>query len=79
MGKGLSGRGEEEDIMEELHRELKAKGETIELLQARVAAMEQQESNREREVDILRQSMRIMSHKNKPTKIAKGLSRSLHL
>lgn len=57
-------RADEEDLMEDLQRELKAKDETIEELQAKLASMEDEEYKREREVDILRQSLRIMSSNN---------------
>ncbi|GMP55807.1 hypothetical protein CsSME_00020517 [Camellia sinensis var. sinensis] len=67
QGERLYWREEEEDLMEKLQRELKIKEETIELLKARLALMEQEESNREREVDILRQSLKIMSYKKKST------------
>lgn len=61
-------RAEEEDIiLEELQQELRAKEETIENLQTRLASMEQEKSKREREIDILRQSLKIMSHKKKPS------------
>ncbi|XP_020548490.1 histone-lysine N-methyltransferase, H3 lysine-79 specific-like isoform X2 [Sesamum indicum] len=58
---------EEEMVM----KELQAKEERIELLQAKLASMEDQEFKREREVDILRQSLRIMSHKKRGTKPGK--------
>lgn len=53
----------------ELKKELTAKEERIELLQAKLASMEHQESKREREMDILRQSLRIMSHKKRAAKV----------
>ncbi|KAF7149580.1 hypothetical protein RHSIM_Rhsim02G0049300 [Rhododendron simsii] len=65
---GLYWRAEEEDIiLEELQQELRAKEETIENLHTRLASMEQEKSKREREIDILRQSLKIMSHKKKPS------------
>ncbi|KAJ0903440.1 hypothetical protein HanPSC8_Chr07g0269871 [Helianthus annuus] len=51
---------------DELRREVRAKDETIQLLQAHIASIEQQQSRREREVDILRQSLRIINRKKKP-------------
>ncbi|KAG9136104.1 hypothetical protein Leryth_003732 [Lithospermum erythrorhizon] len=62
----------EEDCctVKEMEKQLKAKEETIEILEAQLVSMEQRESKREREVDILKQSLRIMSHKRKPTKVA---------
>ena len=65
--------------MEDLHRELKAKEETIEVLKARLASMEKDEVQREREVDILRQSLRIISNKKETKHSTKHFSRSLHL
>ena len=65
--------------MEKLQRELNAKQETIEILKARLASMEEEEAKREREVDILRQSLRIISNKKKAKYSAKRLSRSLYL
>lgn len=70
---------EKEDIMEALRMELKDKEETIEVLKARIATMEEEGVKKEREVDILRQSLRIMSNKNTETHVTKGLPRSLHL
>lgn len=52
----------EDDVMERLQRELKAKEETVEALRAQISAMENVGAKREREVDILRQSLRIMSN-----------------
>uniref|UniRef100_A0A5B7BHP3 Uncharacterized protein n=1 Tax=Davidia involucrata TaxID=16924 RepID=A0A5B7BHP3_DAVIN len=74
QGERLYWRAEEEDLIDELHKEMKAKEETIELLEGRLASMEQEGSKREREVDILRQSLRIMSHDNKNPKSFKKLA-----
>ncbi|XAR62720.1 hypothetical protein NMG60_11017578 [Bertholletia excelsa] len=52
---------------EELTKELKAREETIQKLEERIASMEREESKRVREVDILRQSLRILDHKNYPS------------
>ncbi|PON94900.1 golgin family A protein [Trema orientale] len=60
---GLYWRAEEEDLAEELKRELQAKEETIKELKSRLTSMEQEMYKRDREVDILRQSLRIMSSK----------------
>ncbi|KZV15260.1 centrosomal protein of 290 kDa-like [Dorcoceras hygrometricum] len=54
-----------EEVLEEQKKELKTKEESIESLQAKLASMEDQEIKRQREVDILRQSLRIMSHGKK--------------
>ncbi|XP_016476070.1 uncharacterized protein LOC107797676 [Nicotiana tabacum] len=79
QGGGLCWKIEQMELIEELHKELKEKEETIELLKQRISLMEQQELKREREVDILRQSLKIMSYKMKATSISKNLSKSLHL
>ncbi|KAF8015924.1 hypothetical protein BT93_H1459 [Corymbia citriodora subsp. variegata] len=60
----LCWRPEEEEMVEELKRELTAKEETIEALKSHLASLEQDKHKREREADILRQSLRIMSNKN---------------
>ncbi|XP_010263975.1 PREDICTED: centrosomal protein of 290 kDa-like isoform X2 [Nelumbo nucifera] len=57
--------GGEANMMEELKRELKAKEEVIQALKAKMAAMDKEGVKREREVDILRQSLRIMSNAKK--------------
>ncbi|KAK6122937.1 hypothetical protein DH2020_043314 [Rehmannia glutinosa] len=67
--KRLCWKTEEQEMLVELKRELKAKEEIIEILQSKLAKMEQQESKREREMDILRQSLRIMSHKRRAPKL----------
>ncbi|KAF5738535.1 hypothetical protein HS088_TW13G01435 [Tripterygium wilfordii] len=59
LGDRLHWSGEEE----EMKRELKAKEAAVEALKARLASMEKEEYKRAREVDILRQSLRIVSHK----------------
>ena len=60
-------KAEEGDFMEDIRNELKTKDETIEVLRAQLTSMEQQECRRNREVDILRQSLKIMSTKKKGT------------
>ncbi|MFS8005878.1 hypothetical protein Hanom_Chr13g01242561 [Helianthus anomalus] len=57
-----------EEGEDELRREVRAKDETIQLLQAHIASIEQQQSRREREVDILRQSLRIITHNRRKKK-----------
>nr|GLL47663.1 ninein [Ipomoea trifida] len=49
-----------------VEEKLRAKEECIEVLEAKIALLEQQELRREREVDILKQSLKIMFHKKKP-------------
>lgn len=56
-------KAEEEEMIKELQRELHAKEETIRGMKAQIASMEQEEYKKEREIDILRQSLRIMSSK----------------
>ncbi|KAJ6356321.1 hypothetical protein OIU78_004433 [Salix suchowensis] len=60
-GDGLYWRAEEEEMIEELKMEVKSKEGCIEELKARIVFVENEEYNRAREVDILRQSLRIMS------------------
>ncbi|XP_077210382.1 uncharacterized protein LOC143845861 [Tasmannia lanceolata] len=67
---------EDEYMMEGLHKELKAKEATVVALKEQLLAMEKEGAKREREVDILRQSLRIMSS-TKKTHIGKNLSRCL--
>lgn len=57
--------GSERDIIEQLQKELKAKEDTMETLKLRIEAMEQEASKRDREIDILKQSLRILSNKKK--------------
>ncbi|KAL2923070.1 putative ubiquitination network signaling protein acrB [Bienertia sinuspersici] len=72
-------RAEEEDLMEDLQSELKAKDETIQVLKAQLASMEDEEYKSKREVDILRQSLRIMSSNSKgSTSPAQVKSHSKH-
>lgn len=67
------------ELLEEMHKELKEKEEKIALLKEEIASKEQQELKREREVDILRQSLKIMSYNMKATNFSKNLSKSLHM
>ncbi|XP_010527177.1 PREDICTED: uncharacterized protein LOC104804567 [Tarenaya hassleriana] len=74
-GQGLHQRPEEEGekTIQELRQQLKVREETIERLKERIALMEKQQYGKEREIDILRQSLRIISNdstgkkKNKKT------------
>ncbi|KAM7485327.1 hypothetical protein LguiA_001336 [Lonicera macranthoides] len=80
QGQGILWRVDEEEKTDdhEIQREVKAKEEQIEILQSRLASMEQQESRREGEMDILRQSLRIMTHSIKSRhKSTKGSSKRL--
>ena len=63
-GDGLYWKAEEKDIqMENLKRELQDKEEIIKALKAQLASMEQEKYKKEREFDLLRQSLRIMNGK----------------
>lgn len=55
-------------MLKELQKELVAKEKTIELQQTQIASIKQEESKREREIDILRQSLKIMCHNKKGNK-----------
>ncbi|KAG1361463.1 golgin subfamily A member 6-like protein 6 [Cocos nucifera] len=70
--------GVKEGMIEELHRELKAKEETLETLRSRISAMEQEGTKRDREIDILRQSLRILGN-TKRNRIRKNPPRGLRL
>ncbi|KAG6520597.1 hypothetical protein ZIOFF_017656 [Zingiber officinale] len=52
-------------MIEHLQKELKAKEAAIETLTSRAKVMEQEVSKRDREIDILRQSLRILSDKRR--------------
>ncbi|KFK36237.1 hypothetical protein AALP_AA4G096200 [Arabis alpina] len=70
-GETLQQPPQEEGIktVQELRKEVKVKEETIETLKGRIALMEKQRNGKEREIDLLRQSLRILgssSGKNKP-------------
>ncbi|KAL3507442.1 hypothetical protein ACH5RR_032824 [Cinchona calisaya] len=73
QGEGLCWRAEAEAMLEELQRELMAKEKTTELLQAQIASMKQEESKWKREVDTLRQCLRIACHNKKGKKMAKHI------
>ncbi|KAM5553424.1 hypothetical protein ABKV19_025574 [Rosa sericea] len=79
-GTGLYWRAEEEDIIvEELKRQLKAKEEIIAGLNSKIVAMEKEQYKGEREIDILRQSLRIMSSKKTVVQVAKNVSKDSQL
>lgn len=65
-------------MIEELHGELRTKEESLETLRSRIAAMEQEGIKRDREIDILRQSLRILSN-TKKNGIRKNPPRSMRL
>ncbi|KAM3322647.1 hypothetical protein P3S67_003798 [Capsicum chacoense] len=68
QGERFCQRTKEVELLEELHRELKVKEEIIANLKEKIASMEKQEVKREREIDILRQSLKIMSYNKKNCK-----------
>lgn len=67
-------------MIEELKKEVKSKEETIEALKTRLASMEKESYEKEREKDILRQSLKILGSKkmtaytNKTTTLAQYFS-----
>lgn len=68
----------EASLINELHREVQAKEDTIEVLREQLASKDQEKSRMEREADILKQSLRIMSHrkgKNNPKYPKKSLAK----
>ncbi|GMI71780.1 ANTHER DEHISCENCE REPRESSOR [Hibiscus trionum] len=58
-GDAIYWKAEEEEMIEEMKKELK----TIEALRARIASMEKEGFERKREMDILKQSLRILDSK----------------
>ncbi|KAI4338120.1 hypothetical protein L6164_016469 [Bauhinia variegata] len=78
-GDGLYWKSEEDDIqMENLKKELQDKGETIIVLKAQLASVKQEKFKKERELDLLKQSLRIMNGNKKNSvqpkeKLFKGL------
>lgn len=68
MQRKLDEKGEEEagKTMEEMRNEVRVKEDTIETLKEKIALMDREKYEKEREIDILRQSLRILgSKKNK--------------
>ncbi|RWV93616.1 hypothetical protein GW17_00043918 [Ensete ventricosum] len=61
----------EQGMNERLERETTAKEETVERLRSRVDKMEEEARKRDREIDILRQSLRILSNKKRGHRIGK--------
>ncbi|KAJ1432334.1 hypothetical protein SESBI_06592 [Sesbania bispinosa] len=63
-GDGLYWKAEENDIqMENLKKEVQEKEETIKALKAQLVSLEKEKYKKEREFDLLRQSLRIMNGK----------------
>lgn len=61
--------GEEAKTMEELRDEVRVKEETIEELKERIALMDREKYEKERQIDLLRQSLRILGSKKKKKKV----------
>ncbi|ESR33662.1 Golgin family A protein [Citrus sinensis] len=78
-GNGLYWRAEDENMIQELKRELRDKEQNIEALKAQLGSVETEVYRKQRDIDILRQSFRIMSHKKKapPISSCKGFSKKL--
>ncbi|KAL1190516.1 hypothetical protein V5N11_032799 [Cardamine amara subsp. amara] len=64
--------GEEGKTMEEMRDEVRVKEDTIETLKERIALMDREKYEKERQIDLLRQSLRILGSKKK--KMKKGTS-----
>ncbi|KAJ7979749.1 golgin subfamily A member 6-like protein 6 [Quillaja saponaria] len=76
-GEGLYWRAEEADTdMEKLKKELQEKEEIVKALQNQLASMEQEKNKKEREFDILRQSLRIMSNKKSSSNVREKLCKA---
>ncbi|XWS35064.1 hypothetical protein CRYUN_Cryun21dG0094100 [Craigia yunnanensis] len=78
-GDALNWKAEEEDMIEELKKEVKSKEETIEALKTQLASMDKEGYEREREMDILRQSLRILGSKKKAAYCTNSKSSTLTL
>ncbi|KAJ8470737.1 hypothetical protein OPV22_025080 [Ensete ventricosum] len=59
------GWGTEESMMERLHKDLRDREESMETLRSHIAVMAKEASKKDREIDILRQSLRILSYRRK--------------
>ncbi|KAG7543118.1 hypothetical protein ISN45_Aa07g030470 [Arabidopsis thaliana x Arabidopsis arenosa] len=66
-----------EELVQELRKEVKVRGETIETLKGRIALMEKQRIGKEREIDLLRQSLRILGGSSGKNKAPSSTTRSL--
>ncbi|KAI4299526.1 hypothetical protein L6164_032978 [Bauhinia variegata] len=66
QGDGLYWKSEEDDIqMQNLKKELQDKEETIIVLKAQLASVKQEKFKKERELDLLKQSLRIINGNKK--------------
>ncbi|CAF1963391.1 hypothetical protein Bca4012_076500 [Brassica carinata] len=79
MQRQLEGKGEEEAVktVEELRNEVRVKEDTIETLKEKIALMDREKYEKEREIDILRQSLRILGSKKNKKKGASFASMNL--
>ncbi|CAG7901303.1 unnamed protein product [Brassica rapa] len=79
MQRQLEGKGEEEAVktVEELRNEVRVKEDTIETLKEKIALMDREKYEKEREIDILRQSLRILGSKKNKKKGASFASTNL--
>lgn len=78
-GEGLYWKAEENEIHKEnMKRELQDKEGAIESLKAQLDSMEHEKIKKEREFDLLRQSLRIMNGKNSPNQTKEKLLKSKH-
>ncbi|TKY53649.1 trichohyalin protein [Spatholobus suberectus] len=76
-GDGLYWKAEENDIqMENLRRENQEKEETIKTLKTQLLSMEKEKYKKEREFDLLRQSLRIMNGKKNSIQMKEKLLKS---
>ncbi|KAH7669708.1 hypothetical protein IHE45_11G096000 [Dioscorea alata] len=69
--------GEQGEMVERLERELKAKEEMIEGLRRSLTGMQMEGMKKDREIDILRQSLRILSNSKRSNLGRKSTRRSL--
>ncbi|EOA17915.1 hypothetical protein CARUB_v10006324mg [Capsella rubella] len=78
-GEALRQKPQEEvaKTVQELRKEVKVRGETIETLKGRIALMEKQRIGKEREVDLLRQSLRILGGSSGKNRTTSSTTRSL--
>ena len=76
-GDGLYWKAEENGIqMENLKKELQEKEETIKALKTQLLSMEKEKYKKEREFDLLRQSLRIMNGKKNSIQTKEKLLKS---
>ncbi|KAF8088514.1 hypothetical protein N665_0538s0015 [Sinapis alba] len=69
--------GEAKNTVQELRKEVKVREETIETLKGRIGLMEKQRHGKEREIDLLRQSLRILGSSSGKNKAPSSAPRNL--